>query len=298
MTKTTNPHSKPMVDFNRDNAHKINTLCSPLKQHFGISAFGYLRAFDNGSYILISNNDAFLEAVAGQDCCFRSNYFAMQADLFCKYEPCVDIWPDEVDDEAINLYRTRGLHNGMTIAKEIDGSIEACWFSDNQEHSAMKDFYRKHSSVLDDFINHFRNLSGTLTDPNGPAKLGISPYLTRTYPDIGKIFKTSTPWERDIQEFSYSMNSLVSTEIYEIAKRYSLSPRELQCLSYVVSGYTVKEIARILNISPRTVETYLSSVRLKTECHGRRELTDWFQETFKSFLRRSYTEHFLSHRSQ
>nr|MBP6985187.1 hypothetical protein [Alphaproteobacteria bacterium] len=118
MTNITNPYSRPMIEFNRDNADKINSLCAPLKDHFGITAFGYLRAFDDGQYILISNNDSYLEAVAGNDCCFRSEYFAKQAELFCRYESCLDIWPDQIQDEAIELYRGRGLYNGFSIAQE------------------------------------------------------------------------------------------------------------------------------------------------------------------------------------
>lgn len=273
-----------MLDFNRNNAEKINALCSPLNLQFGIAAFGYLRAFDNGRYILISNNNTFLEAVAGNDCCFRSEYFSQQAELFCKSVPCIDIWPDQVDDEAISLYRARDLHNGMTIAREIDGSIEACWFSDNQVNSAVKDFYKAHSSVLNDFIRLFRNLGGVLTDPEGPAKVGVSPHLQKTYPNIGRIFKTISPWEDEIQKFNELIDSLISKEVYETAKQFSLSKRELQCLSYMTAGYTVKEMARMIQISPRTIETYLANVRLKTGYQSKRELKDWFQEKFKSFL--------------
>lgn len=42
-----------------------------------------------------------------------------------------------------------------------------------------------------------------------------------------------------------------------------LTPRETECLEYTVKGYTAKQIAKELSISPRTVEEYLNQLKLK-----------------------------------
>lgn len=42
-----------------------------------------------------------------------------------------------------------------------------------------------------------------------------------------------------------------------------LTPREQECLDYTVRGFTAKEIAKKLLISPRTVEEYLNQLKLK-----------------------------------
>jgi DNA-binding CsgD family transcriptional regulator len=43
----------------------------------------------------------------------------------------------------------------------------------------------------------------------------------------------------------------------------SLTPREQECLEYTVKGYTAKQIAKKLSISPRTVEDYLNQTKSK-----------------------------------
>ncbi len=287
MTTFVNPYCQPLVQFNRNNADKINALCEPLKTHFGITAFGYVRTFDDGRYLFLTNNDAFLEAVAVKDGCFKTEYFSKQTELFCKYEPCMDIWPDELKDESIELYRARGFHNGFSIVKELAGSVECTWYSNAKENSAIKEFYRKHHNVLDDFMTHFRTIGGELTDPDGPANLGVSPYLKATYPQIKKIFKQTTPWERQILDFNDSLNSLVKQGIAELGRKNSLTLRELECLSYFTTGKTAKEIARILDVAPRTIEAHLNNIRVKTSCQTKIELTQWFEETFKPFLVKS-----------
>ncbi len=284
MTKAYNPYCQPLLDFNLDKTSKINDICAPLEQHFGITAFFYARMFDNGRYIFVSNNTSLLEVVGVGDNIFNTEYFRQQPDLLCKHEPLVDVWPEDVNDSAMEFLRARGLYNGFSILREFEGSVEVGTFSNNDKQSGIKEFYRKHTRVLDDFLTHFRTVGGDLTNPEGPANLGVSPHLMKAYPEIDKIFKTTTPWERKIIEFNKSLNSRVRKEIHETGRRYSLTVRELECLSYLTAGKTAKEIARIINAAPRTVETHINNIRLKTGCQTKRELTDWFEQTFKPFL--------------
>jgi DNA-binding CsgD family transcriptional regulator len=53
---------------------------------------------------------------------------------------------------------------------------------------------------------------------------------------------------------------------------FGLSQRQIDCLYYLVKGMTLKQIAKSLNLSPRTVEHYLDSVKLKLNCTSRAEL--------------------------
>ncbi len=50
--------------------------------------------------------------------------------------------------------------------------------------------------------------------------------------------------------------------------------REQECLYLLVTGKTIKQIARILKLSPRTVEHYLESVKEKTGTTHRSELIE------------------------
>lgn len=51
-----------------------------------------------------------------------------------------------------------------------------------------------------------------------------------------------------------------------------LTRRETMCLYYLFRGMTAKEIARKMNLSPRTVEQYLKQTREKYNCHKRSDL--------------------------
>ncbi len=51
-----------------------------------------------------------------------------------------------------------------------------------------------------------------------------------------------------------------------------LSHREQECVSFISRGMTAKQIGKALNISNRTVETYLENVKRKLCCSNRAEL--------------------------
>lgn len=55
-------------------------------------------------------------------------------------------------------------------------------------------------------------------------------------------------------------------------KETKLSRRQMDCLYYLVKGNTMKQIALILNLSPKTVEHYLDAVKHKLNCRNRAEL--------------------------
>jgi DNA-binding NarL/FixJ family response regulator len=57
-----------------------------------------------------------------------------------------------------------------------------------------------------------------------------------------------------------------------------LTGREREVLQLIARGYTYKEIAGRLHLSPRTVESHVSAVLRKLQLSSRHELTRWAAE--------------------
>ena len=64
-----------------------------------------------------------------------------------------------------------------------------------------------------------------------------------------------------------------------VIKGKCLSYRQAQCLAKLTKGKTAKLIARELELSPRTVEGYISILKGKFDCYSRSELIQWVFET-------------------
>ena len=54
-----------------------------------------------------------------------------------------------------------------------------------------------------------------------------------------------------------------------------LTPREREVLQLIARGYTYREIAERLYVSPKTVETHVSAVLRKLQLSNRHELSRW-----------------------
>jgi DNA-binding CsgD family transcriptional regulator len=54
----------------------------------------------------------------------------------------------------------------------------------------------------------------------------------------------------------------------------NLTARQLDCLYYLAKGFTIKQIAKMLLLSPRTVEHYLDAIKTKLNCETRVELIE------------------------
>jgi RNA polymerase sigma factor (sigma-70 family) len=57
-----------------------------------------------------------------------------------------------------------------------------------------------------------------------------------------------------------------------------LTSREREVLQLIARGYSYKEIAARLHLSPRTVESHVAAVLRKLQLSSRHELTRWAAE--------------------
>jgi DNA-binding CsgD family transcriptional regulator len=57
-----------------------------------------------------------------------------------------------------------------------------------------------------------------------------------------------------------------------LENEYHLSKRHLECLYYLVKGFSVKQISNALGLSSRTVEHYIEAIKLKLNCSRRSDI--------------------------
>lgn len=90
-----------------------------------------------------------------------------------------------------------------------------------------------------------------------------------TRPSEDMLFLPST-FAHKINYHHFSTNSVFS----------NLSKQEKLCVNYFLKGLTYKQISRELNVSPRTVETYIKRIKQKLNCSTKTELITIYQQNF------------------
>lgn len=54
--------------------------------------------------------------------------------------------------------------------------------------------------------------------------------------------------------------------------KYNLTKRQIECLHYLARGMTMKQIAKVLSLSPKTIEHHFDAIKNKIGCTSRYEL--------------------------
>lgn len=113
---------------------------------------------------------------------------------------------------------------------------------------------------------------------SGMLAAGASGYVPKTC-DIDELVQALRVLTRDQSYVSPLVAGAVIDEFVRHAAPSTLSgtspltPREREVLQLLAEGHSVKEIAVLLDVSPKTIETHRHHVMTKLDIHGIAELT-------------------------
>lgn len=75
----------------------------------------------------------------------------------------------------------------------------------------------------------------------------------------------SSAKKEKLNAIEYSSN--INTTLFNL-----LSPQQTKCFTYLCKGMTSKDIAEKMQLSPRTIEHYIASMKIKLNCKNTKEL--------------------------
>ncbi|MBW2604857.1 MAG: response regulator [Deltaproteobacteria bacterium] len=140
--------------------------------------------------------------------------------------------------------------------KERTGDLEIKTKSLEEINTAMKVLLKKRQEDKKDLEdNVFANIKGL-----------IMPY-------IRKIKKTNLDDRQKVfvNIIESNLNDVVSSFTIKMSKRYyNLTPQEIRIANLITRFDSSKEIAELLNLSPRTVETHRKNIRRKIGLKGKK----------------------------
>lgn len=159
---------------------------------------------------------------------------------------------------------TQAKNTGLTTASDLIGLSDYDLYS-----SQDADFLRENDlSIMESKQPNIFFETGPWTKKNEIANaLSIKvPLFTRSKKNAGII------------GLSIILNGNISLPVFtlsktEVPKDFSaLTMRQLDCLYYLVLGMTIKEIAKVMKLAPKTIEHYFEKIKFKLSCQTRSEL--------------------------
>jgi LuxR family quorum-sensing system transcriptional regulator SolR len=218
-----------------------------LSQH-GITVFNYYRIYFDGRVVRLSSDQAWTEHY------FEKNYMntmTVPKDYIMKplnyYVWLTEDCPEMLLDAALNF----DTSNGITLAVKHPEYIEYfCFATTLQNTRIINQFYLNNLDVLHkyglEFLGHAKNI------------------LKRAEKNTLQIINPEV-CHADCRPANLGLDGSLQSAI-------TLTNRQSECARLLLQGKKYKEIAVELNLSTRTIESYIDILKNKLQCQNRTEL--------------------------
>lgn len=243
---------------------EIENICQPLKK-LNITYFAHVKLTHDKKFSGISSNPRFTEHY------LKNKYFA--SDIHNIDEDKVGnhiVWDaieftsigEKICIESAEL----GVYSPFTIIKKSSDCINYYHFACNVRDKKINQIYLANIELLYRFIDYFNE------------KIARS-ILNQAYKFIIDLKAFSpiimTPFDNEpiiCNKRDFFQNSDLHKNKKVIVNDVILSKRQNEILHLIIRGKTVKEIAKILQLSPRTVGHYFDTVKIKFNVSTKSEL--------------------------
>lgn len=257
MLRSTNKEILDIKNYNISIIEDLNKLADPIK-NYGIKFLTFRRLYNNGRMLHFSNDVSWLDYSFNHQL-WQSTSSIDRIDKVNIDNQYAHIWKSSKIDHVYEAMYEHNLWNGLTIYDKRTEYVDLWAFATDRNNTEIFDLYINELHIIKQFILYLHDKAHTLFFPD----------------NINVFIKTSKTINlTEVQSFS-----LQNTEVFDIERYYYdndrtkyLTKKEFICLYFVSNGKSYKEISDILKISPRTVETHINSIKIKTGSHFKSNL--------------------------
>lgn len=236
-------------NFNMEMADRVETISAPLLKNFGITNFGYARIFPDGTMLRLSADKNWSEK-------YFSNQFYNDPEFYNfadipenRYQ--IRYFTNKPNGRAFEALYEHNLWNIFTLFKRNKEYVEVWFYATDRNKCEMINFYANNTEVLKNFNEYFLEVNASLLNSVKSDCLIVTEL---------KLFEVKIIESENVQAFLASIGKQAKIN------KMNLSEREKECVEHLILGKSAKEIARVLNISPRTVEVHFRNIKMKTGC--------------------------------
>jgi DNA-binding CsgD family transcriptional regulator len=270
----------PLILFSRE----FSELCKPLEL-LHIQHFTYQKQFNDGTRISLSNKPQWIEDYYNLNL-YESSLFEEKPS---NYKASFQVWTGEYDLEVYRHGRTYyNTADSISITEPHPDGCEHYLFSATPDKSEAIQYLANNMNILYHFILFLKDKGITVFKKVQKSRIKVQEAFTETNRtkstpntnnfyekmQIAKaLFLNKTPISR------YAIESGDSNGI-------KITQREIGCIIHLLQDKTAKETAQLLNLSHRTVESYIDNIKIKLNCDNKVELVRKLkQDKFLASLR-------------
>ncbi|MBW8310313.1 MAG: LuxR C-terminal-related transcriptional regulator [Candidatus Paracaedibacteraceae bacterium] len=250
--------AKLMLNYNQSIQSRLDEILDPLKI-FSITNFAYGKITKDQKYFRIGNHGAYTDLffkleLYNQNKCYRG--LLTPSGFKEEKQKKIFLWDVNDKNTFTNYRRSVDMWNGISFYNITKNLIETWAFGGTTLDTGLPSFYLNNMDLLNKFILYFRTVARDIIDISDQSKT-----MNITFHDA--VDDSSKIDSAALGEFNKKISLpkyLITSDNHE----FFLTSREIELLRYKNQGLTAKEIARIFNISYRSVEDNLDYIRIKS----------------------------------
>ncbi|USO01441.1 MAG: helix-turn-helix transcriptional regulator [Alphaproteobacteria bacterium] len=248
---------------------KLKDQCAPLIQKMGVDLFMYRKLSQNESDLYFCSNELFdslpLDShLPNSETFWRELSHSSLLNRYYYY-----LWDTDahLSDAYYNYFYTKGIWNGLNIYRRNMRGVEMFTFGMKSSANIDPNFYLNNLGHFLHFLSYFQAKISRSNHYTSRHKCAFGDLFQKIFLNYDKT--TCVPSNQNMGE----LRIVLATVLGDV----TLSKRESECLRLLSLGKTAKEIGRTLDLSHRTVESYISNIRQKTALNSRSDLVEAYQ---------------------
>jgi DNA-binding CsgD family transcriptional regulator len=259
------PTNISALRFNENIAKLVEDAYLPLNNYLGITHFGYIKVLNDGTMLRMANRPEWTKKYFEQS-------FYNDVDLYGMENVPENgtrisfLTGNPTTDHHKALCWDYDIWNSLIISRKFSDCSDFWFFGTLRDNTEILNYYANNISLFKEFTIYFKNTFSNIIDKHDSSHLIVSRVKKLIYNDV---HDKST--EKILQK--------MQLRSYHLKDGIYLSQRERECLFYLSTGKTMKEIARLIKVSPRTVESYISTIKQKTKNNTKSSLIKLFHES-------------------
>ncbi|CDZ78797.1 Bacterial regulatory proteins, luxR family [Legionella massiliensis] len=255
-------NTQPRVSENPSIAHHeiLSEVCTPLKT-LRINFFGYTALDSEGNVFCLGSKPDYAREY------LRRNHAHNDVHYHNENRPKqvhYDFW-DYLDmtkntEDLYHLAAAFDQGHTLTITKH-DNELTHCYhFSGRLTDSSINQRYLEKMDSLHAFIDYFNNRLKNIPELAAVYKLPIN------IGDRAKQQRKINTIIDDPRRIDFEVEAKNRLH-FKHESRYYLNPKERECLQWLRLGKSAALIAEITEVSRKTIERYIESIKAKNNCY-------------------------------
>lgn len=247
--------------------HKeVKIICQPIFDLFKITYFSHTRAAAGNLFTHLTTHPEILEFfftdkypisfTNGEGYFLNSGFYVeshMEKNLHSK-------------EKLTKISKHFNINHIVYMIEKGEKYHDLYSFGTSHQNEQVINQYINNMHLLKQFILYYKGKSAPLLN-----KIQLIKYDDEYIMSRGKTNILTVDNALDVKKFT--QETIVKK--MQIAGKFGnvyISKREFECLKYLLKNNTQKEIAKIMILSPRTVETYINNLKIKLGYETQKEL--------------------------